>query len=289
MENVYVTGAEGMLGKSLIPVLEEDYRVFSSDIQKCDIRDADAIMDEICSSNPTLVFHLAAMTDVDGCERYPDQAYSINTLGTRNVALACQQCGAAMVYINTGSIYNGNKSTPYTEFDRAGPINIYGRSKYQGELYVRDLLSRFYIFYVCWLFGGGRDDKKFVARILQMLEQKDELKVVDDTYGSPTYTRDLAGTVATFSKSGLYGRYHCVNRGCVNRLEITREIINITGRKDCKLIPVPSSEFPLPAPRPRMEALKNYHFELLGLDLMRDWKSALEDYIESLQGHRRME
>jgi dTDP-4-dehydrorhamnose reductase len=256
--------------------------VYSSDIEECDIRNTNVLIEEICSKQPTLVFHLAAMTDVDECERHPELAYSINTLGTRNVALACQNCGATMVYINTGSIYNGEKSTPYTEFDKPDPINVYGKSKYQGELYVRDLLNKFYIFYICWLFGGGSDDKKFVARMFQLIKEKNELKVVNDTYGSPTYTKDLAKALTDFSKSGIYGRYNCVNRGCVNRFEITKEIIKITNNKDCHLKPVPSSQFPLPAPRPRMEALRNYHFELLGLDILRDWRSALSDYIETL-------
>jgi len=280
MERVYITGARGMLGKAVAEVFSEKYEVFPEDLTEVDVTDAEKIIDSICTSDPRFVIHLAAMTDVDGCERDPDAAFRVNALGTRNVALACQKCGATMVYVSTGSVYNGEKCDPYTEFDSPDPRGAYAVSKYQGELYVRDLLNKFYIFYTCWLFGGGKDDKKFVAKILELAEKNKEIRVVSDRFGSPTYTKDLARAIFSFIESGLYGKYHCVNEGKASRYEVAEEILKAAGITDCRLIPVQSSEFPLPAPRPKNESMRNYHFELLGLHPMRKWQDALREYVK---------
>jgi dTDP-4-dehydrorhamnose reductase len=176
-------------------------------------------------------------------------------------------------------VYNGEKIEPYTEYDDPDPISVYGRSKYAGELMVRELLSRYFIFYTCWMFGGGPLDKKFVAKIVDLARNKSELRVVDDKFGSPTYTVDMARAIFEFIGSGQYGRYHCVNRGSVSRFEVARAILESAGLDRCTIVPVSSAEFDLPAPRPDNESLRNYNFELLGLDLMRDWREALDEYI----------
>ncbi|MCX5752694.1 MAG: dTDP-4-dehydrorhamnose reductase, partial [Candidatus Krumholzibacteria bacterium] len=280
-ERIYITGAKGMLGKAAAPVFAERYDVFPPDFHEADVRDAGAIAEEIRRAKPKFVLHLAAMTDVDGCETNPQEAHRINAVGTRNVALACLRCDAVMVYVSTGMVYDGRKDAPYIEFDAVSPVNEYARSKYLGELGIRDILSRFYIFSTCWLFGGGRDDKKFVAKIVERARISRELKAVNDKFGSPTYTADLARGICGFIESGLYGKYHCVNTGCVSRLEMAREIVAAAGIRNCSLVSVPSEEFPLPAPRPRMEAMRNYGFELLGLAPMRGWKEALDEYVAS--------
>jgi len=281
VDRIYITGVQGKLGKTVVPIFRERYEIFPLDLSEPDIRDAGTIIESIRRSRPKFVLHLAAMTDVDGCELNPDEAYRINSLGTRNVALACQACDATMVYLSTGMVYDGRKETPYTEFDGPSPINVYARSKYHGERAMRDLLSRFYIFYTCWLFGGGPKDKKFVAQIMERARSNRELKVVNDKFGSPTYAVDLAKTMFDFLESGLYGKYHCANVGCVNRFDMSQEILKTAGISNCTLVPAPSDEFPLPAPRPRMEALRNYQFELLGSNPMRGWREALHEYIEA--------
>ena len=281
MDRIYITGAKGMLGKAAAPVFAERYDVFPRDFHETDVCDAQAIDKEIRLAKPKFVLHLAAMTDVDGCEANPDEADRINAVGTRNVALACRRRDAIMIYVSTGMVYNGLKDAPYIEFDPISPINAYARSKYRGELNVRDILSRFYIFSTCWLFGGGRDDKKFVGKIVQRARASREIRAVNDKFGSPTYTVDLARGMCGFIESELYGRYHCVNTGCTSRLEMAREIVMAAGIGSCALVGVPSDEFPLPAPRPRMEAMRNYGFELLGLTPMRGWKEALGEYVAS--------
>ncbi|MDZ7859876.1 MAG: dTDP-4-dehydrorhamnose reductase [Candidatus Krumholzibacteriota bacterium] len=279
MSKIFVTGASGMLGKALTPVLKEKNDVLATDLPDTDICNADLISRKIKDFNPDFIIHLASMTDVDACELNPDEAFRVNSLGTRNVALAARSSQSVMVYVSTGSIYNGSKDTPYTEYDNPDPVSIYGLSKYHGELYLRDIVSRFYIFYTCWLFGGGSEDKKFVPKILNLARREKKLDIVNDKFGSPTYTKDLALVIADFLKTGLFGRYHSANYGCVNRFEVAEEILNIAGINDCKLNPVSSDCFSLPAPRPRMEALRNYNFELIKRKPMRDWKEALGEYI----------
>lgn len=279
MERVYITGIKGMLGRAAALLFEKRYEVFPADRGEPDVCDPGLIGEDICRAKPKFVLHLASLTDVDRCETHPDDAYRVNAIGTRNVALACQRCGATMIYLSTGMVYNGRKETPYVEFDSPDPVNVYGRSKYAGELAVKELLSRFYVFYSCWLFGGGPDDKKFVAKIIERSRASREIKVVNDTYGSPTYTVDLARAILSFVETGYYGTYHCVNTGCVDRLEMAAEILKRAGIDHCALVPVSSGEFALPAPRPRMEAMRNYHLELRGIEPMRGWREALGEYI----------
>jgi dTDP-4-dehydrorhamnose reductase len=285
MRKIYVTGAAGMLGSALVPHFRTAYDVRATDLPEIDITDSSAIKEDITSYSPDIVIHLASMTDVDGCETDPAAAHRVNADGTENVASACADCGATMVYISTGMIYNGRKPGPYIEYDMPDPVNKYGLTKYKGELAVRKHLKDFYIFNTCWIFGGGPEDKKFVAKMIELGRERDSLEVVDDTFGSPTYTVDLSRALFDFlgndELEAKPGRYHCAGRGCVNRIELAREIFSIAGIDDCELIPVSSGKFDLPAPRPRMEALRNYSLDLLGLDLMRDWREALRDYITS--------
>ena len=283
MKKVYVTGAGGMLGRALVPVFSRSYEVMGTDLPSVDVTDFDAVRRDIAGFSPDVVIHLASMTDVDRCETDPGMARKVNAAGTENVAVACRECGSTMIYISTGMIYNGRKRGPYIEYDAPDPVNSYGRTKYEGELLMRKQLENCYIFNTCWIFGGGPQDKKFVARMIELARERDRLEVVDDTFGSPTYTVDLSEAIYRFLQSGgfesNFGRYHCAGRGCVNRLELAREIFSIAGIKDCELVPVSSDRFDLPAPRPRMEALGNYALDLMGLHLMRDWRVALRDYI----------
>jgi dTDP-4-dehydrorhamnose reductase len=187
-----------------------------------------------------------------------------------------------MVYISTISVFDGRKCEPYTEFDQPNPQSWYSRSKYQGELIVEKLLSRYYIARAGWMFGGGPEDKKFVAKMMELAGNRDTLKVVKDKYGSPTYTADIASGVERLSRTDLYGTYHMVNTGgFCNRFEFAQRILEFAQITSCELQPVSSAEFPLPAPRPDMEAARNYNLELRGLDWMPPWQEALQRYVET--------
>jgi dTDP-4-dehydrorhamnose reductase len=284
MSRVLVSGAKGMMGTDLCNILaDRGYDVTITDIEEMDVRDRDIVNRTVREVQPQVIFHLAALTNVDECERDPDASFLTNTIGTQNVALAALEADATMVYISTASVFDGCKCEPYTEFDQPNPQSWYSRSKYQGELVVEKLLTKYYIARAGWMFGGGPEDKKFVAKIIDLASQRDRLTIVDDKFGSPTYTRDISSGVEMLSRSGLYGTYHVVNTGqYCSRYEFAQAILSFAGIDNCELVPVSSAMFPLPAPRPRMEAARNYNLELRGMNSMRPWKEALKDYIETV-------
>lgn len=280
---VLVTGAKGMLGTDLCQILRQrGYEIEATDIQEMDVRDFDLVRLTLADVRPDWVLHLAALTDVDGCERDPDESFRTNTIGTQNVALACQAVGAGMLYVSTVSVFDGSKCEPYTDFDTPNPQSWYSRSKYQGELIVEKLLDKYFIVRAGWMFGGGPEDKKFVAKIMELALQRDSLTVVDDKFGSPTYTHDIASGIVSLLDTGLFGLYHMVNTGSYcSRYEFAQAILDYAGNTTCKINPVNSATFPLPAPRPRMEAARNLNLELRGLNWMRPWREALRDYVQN--------
>ena len=276
-----VIGARGMLGGDLQRVLADHGReVLGLDLPEFDIRDPQQVMQLIARERPAQVMHLAALTDVDACQLDPDGAYATNTAGTRNVALACEKHGAELIYVSTLAVFNGEKPSAYTELDQPDPRSVYSRSKQQGEALVRQIVSRHYIARAGWMFGGGRDDKKFVGKILALARQRRELRVVDDKFGSPTYTLDFARGLLRLIETGWYGTFHLVNTGApASRCEVAEHILRLAGLTQCQVIPVSSAQFPLPAPRPRMEAGQNYLLEQRGRDWMRPWPAALQEYL----------
>lgn len=273
-----------MLGRAMCEALSGSFEIHPRNLEEPDVTDSSTISEAISKVRPSYVIHLAAMTDVDACELDPSRAYEINAEGTRNVAMAARSCDAVMVYLGTGMIYDGLKETPYIETDPPNPVNVYGRSKLKGELTVEEINERRYIFTSCWLFGGGKEDKKFVAKILDRARRSKEICVVKDTFGSPTYTKDLAAAIRDNIGKIPYGKYHCVNVGVTSRLEMAEEILISSGIKGCRIVPVESSAFPLPAARPRMEALLNWRFEQLGIFPMRSWREALREYLRTVFG-----
>lgn len=273
-----------MMGTDLCRILcERGYDVAVTDIEEMDVRDRELVEETFQRERPEFVFHLAALTDVDDCERHPDEAFRTNTIGTQNVALSCLSVDATMVYIGTNSIFDGTKCEPYTEFDQANPQSWYSHSKHQGELIVEKLLTKYYIARAGWMFGGGPEDKKFVAKIIELAMHRDRLTVVDDKYGSPTYTADISDGVERLVHTGLYGTYNLVNTGgYCSRYEFAQKILEYAGITTCAIEPVSSAMFPLAAHRPRMEAARNYNLELRGMNWMRPWQEALQAYIEGV-------
>lgn len=290
MRKVLVTGAEGMLGVDLCRLFAERYEVYATDIGQLDVRDYDCAMETVARIGPEIIVHLAAMTDVDACEREPDLAYRSNTLGTQNIVLAGNMCDAVIVYLSTGSVYGGSKDFPYTEYDEPAPRSVYSKSKLEGERCVLSMARRYFIVTAGWMFGGGSLDKKFVGKIWELSQTKREIKVVNDKFGSPTYTLDLSNGIMDLLDWGRYGKYHMANQGCCTRYEIAKKIMSVSGNRECILKPVTSEEFPLAAPRPRMEAITNYNLKLLRRDMMRHWEEALEEYIQRItRGEKKAE
>jgi len=284
---ILITGAAGMLGSALCPALiKKNHEIVATDlapndgIEFLDIRDFKKVEETIERIEPDIVMHLAAETDVDRCELEPDHAFRTNTIGTQNVSVVCQKRNIVMVYISTIGVFYGDQFEPYTEFDLPNPINIYGRSKLEGEKIVQSLLNKFYIVRAGWMVGGGSTrDKKFVGKIIKKMDETNLLKAVNDKIGSPTYTVDFSRCVSDLIDTGYYGLYHCTNKGYCSRFDVAKKIVEIMGRSDVTVEPVSSAFFPLPASRARSEMSRNYKLELLGMDKTRNWEDALKDYL----------
>jgi dTDP-4-dehydrorhamnose reductase len=285
---ILVTGAAGMLGSALCPTLvQKGHEVLATDlnpedgISYFDVRSHRQTQEIIEKTRPDMVMHLAAETDVDRCEVEPDHAFLTNTIGTQNIALVCQKKRIEMVYISTIGVFYGDKFEPYTEFDNPNPINIYGLSKLEGEKIVQRLLQKYYIIRAGWMVGGGpKKDKKFVGKIIRQIKETKVLKAVDDKIGSPTFTVDFSRCLGDLIETGFYGLYHCTNKGFGSRYNVAKKIIEILGRSDITVEPVSSAYFPLPAARARSEMSRNYKLDLLGMNPVRNWEKALEEYIE---------
>ena len=286
---ILVTGSAGMLGSALCPTLTQGgHNVFATDltpendkIQFLDVRVHKQVAEAVEKIKPGMVMHLAAETDVDKCEIEPDCAFLTNTIGTQNVALVCQKHNIPMVYISTIGVFYGDKIEPYTEFDLPNPINIYGRSKLEGEKIVQSLLHRYYIVRAGWMVGGGPEkDKKFIGKIIRQIKEKRKLKAVNDKIGSPTYTLDFSRCLTNLIETGYYGLYHCTNKGYCSRFDVAKKIIEFLGRSDVTVEPVSSAYFPLPAARARSEMSRNYKLELIKKDTTRNWEEALKEYID---------
>jgi dTDP-4-dehydrorhamnose reductase len=281
-KSLLVTGAGGMVGSYAQEVFKE-FDLILTDIiggySYLNVEDKSSVQSLVKRTGPDYVLHLAAATDVDRCEIEPEWADRVNAGGTRNIALACRDLGITMIYISTGAVFNGGKETPYIETDTVSPSNKYGLYKYKGEEIVRSLLDRFYIVRASWMIGGGRNDKKFVGKIIhKIMSGEKEIKAVNDKFGSITYARDLLYGIKGLIATDRFGVYHMANGGVYSRYDIAKEIINIVEKKDIKLIPVSSDEFPLPAPRGRSEALENYNLNKLNLNHMKQGKEALREY-----------
>jgi dTDP-4-dehydrorhamnose reductase len=235
----------------------------------------------IVATGADLVVHPAAYSNVDGCARDPDLAYRVNGLGTRYVALACRQLDAPLVYISTNEVFAGDARRPYAEYDQTGPVNAYGRSKLAGELAVRELLDRFYIVRVAWLFGGERN---FVRTVLRLAASPpaDGLRMVEDEVGSPTYVPDVAEAVARLVGTGdFYGTYHFVNSGAASRYAFARAILDRGGYGETPLTPIRLADYQRDSTPPPFSPLANLAGADLGISL-RPWEEALRAYLGTL-------
>lgn len=280
-----VTGAAGMVGSYVAEELT-DFELILTDLagdgRTLDVCDPAAVTSMVGEVRPDIVLHLAAATDVDRCEREPDWAFRSNAIATQNVAQACREHDAVLVYISTGGVFSGDQPEPFTEFDRPMPANVYGRSKLAGEDIVHRLLRRFFIVRAGWMIGGGAQDKKFVGKMLELIRTaKAPLSAVSDKFGSPTYGRDFVAGIRALIARREYGLYHLANVGMCSRHEVALELRALANRPDVEINAVTSAAFPLPAPRARSEAIRNYKLDLMGRNPMRPWREAVRDYVTS--------
>lgn len=263
-----------MLGHDIQRVFS-DVELINFTLHDFDITDPDRTMAAIKKAGPDYLIHPAAYTDVDGCEKNPETAYRVNAVGAKNVAAACQEIGCPVIYISTDYVFDGTKEEPYLETDAPNPLNEYGLSKLNGERFISSLTDSFYIVRTSWLYG--KSGKNFVETISRLLSERDEISVVNDQIGSPTYTYDLALKLRELIGKD-YGTYHITNSSKCSWYEFAREIAAIK-QSDTKIIPVTSEEYKQPARRPAHSVLASARLNQAGIEELRSWQEALKEYM----------
>ena len=274
---ILVTGARGMLGSDLMERLGRGHEAVGVDIDEFDILDARAVRDGIASYAPGWVVHCAAFTNVDGCEAEPGKAYEVNATGAGNVAAACRTAGARLVFISTDYVYDGRKDAPYVETDPVGPLNVYGASKLKGEQDALAALPDALIVRTSWLYG--RKGPNFVEAILAQVGKKDELSVVADQAGSPTYTPDLSDGITRLIEAGAAGVVHVSNEGACSWYEYALRVLDLAGVRGIKVRPITTAELGRPALRPANSALSKDRYNAVTGHRLRPWDEALAEYI----------
>lgn len=274
---ILITGAGGQLGFDLVKVLAAKHKLFALTKTELDIRNLKKVMDTVDQIKPHVIIHAAAFTNVDHAETSMEEAFEINAVGTKNMALAANRMKAKLVYISTDYVFDGTKGTPYTEFDNPSPLSVYGNSKLQGEKFVEMFSDKFYILRTAWLFG--KHGNNFVKRIISLAESQNSLAAVTDQIGSPTYSLDLAQFIRDLIQTESYGVYHTANKGYCSKYEFTKAILEAAGLTNVTLMTSSIQQFHLPAARPANSALDDLGIRLNRLPSFRDWNSALEEFV----------
>ncbi len=274
---ILITGGRGQLGQALQESLAQ-HQVSALDLPEIDVTNPDSVRRVFDDVRPELVIHAAAWTDTAGCEADPARALQVNGEGTRIAAEACARAGAAMLYVSTNEVFDGEKAEPYHEEDEPNPLNAYGRSKLEGERYVQSLLERYYVVRTSWLYGPGR--VSFPEKIVQAAREQGRLRLVTDEVASPTWTADLAGAIASVIQKPAWGVYHFTNHGHCSRLEWAAEILRLSGLEGIPVEATTQREFGAPYRKAAFSALANVRGARLGVEL-RPWQEALAEHLQT--------
>lgn len=279
---ILVTGVKGQLGFDVMNELEKrGHTAIGVDVEEMDITDAEAVEKEMKADNLDAVIHCAAYTAVDAAEDNRETCMRVNADGTKNIARVCKELDLKMVYISTDYVFDGKGERPWEPDDARSPLNVYGESKYQGELAVEEYLDKYFIVRIAWVFGVN--GKNFIKTMLKLGETHKEINVVNDQTGSPTYTYDLAVLLADMVETEKYGRYHATNEGLCTWYEFAKEIFKQAGM-DVKVSPVSSEEFPAKAKRPHNSRMDKSKLTDNGFALLPTWQDALKRYLEAIKG-----
>jgi dTDP-4-dehydrorhamnose reductase len=267
-----------MLGTAVVPALERaGHKVLATDKAEADVTRLESL-DPIANYRPDWILHLAAFTNVDDCESKVDEAYAVNAIGSRNVAICSVACGASLLAISTDYVFDGSSTRPYREYDRPGPLSVYGASKWAGEQAVRDIQPRHLIVRTAWLYGVG--GANFIDAILRKARAGETLRVVDDQHGSPTSTTDLAEGMLRLVTSGQLGTFHCVNAGEASRYDQAAHALARAGIK-ARLERADTASMPRPAKRPAYSVLDTSWFEAVTGTRLPPWRHAVDRYLEA--------
>lgn len=289
MKKVLVTGCNGQLGRAIRKEYAgENVEFINTDVVEgegvisLDITDVEAVLSLAREKKPDVIINCAAHTNVDKCEEQWDLAYKINALGPRNLSIAARELDAKMIHVSTDYVFEGNGTRPYTEFDEPNPVSAYGKTKLEGEKFVKEFAPKHFILRTAWLYGDG---KNFVKTMLKLSENHDEVSVVCDQLGSPTSAVELAKMIHYLEGTENYGLFHATCEGDTNWADFTEEIFKKTG-KNTKVNHVTSVQYkemnPASANRPAYSILDNYMLRLTSDYRMADWHDALDVYLKEL-------
>lgn len=285
MKKILITGCNGQLGRALRKeYAQENVEFINTDVAgegivPLDITSVEAVLSLVEKEKPDVIINCAAHTNVDACESQWDLAYQINAIGPRNLAIAAEKTGAKLIHVSTDYVFPGTCPKPLTEFDAPEPISAYGKTKYEGELFVKEFSRRHFILRTAWLYGEG---KNFVKTMLKLAETHEEITVVSDQFGSPTSAVELAKMIHFLEPTENYGTYHATCEGQCSWADFAVEIFKRAG-KNTKVKYITTEEYNSPAKRPAYSILDNYMLRLMAGDKfkMADWKDALDAYFAS--------
>lgn len=277
-KTVVITGGSGSVAQEIVLQGQNGYNIIPLSKRQLDVTNEQQVADCFRKIEPAIIVHAAAMTDVEICERKPVEAIETNGIGTYYVAKEAKKLGAKLIYLSSDYIFDGQKLSPYEEDETAKPLSAYGIGKLVGEKFVRSLLDDATIIRTSWLYGGA--GTSFVEKMMEQGKVNENVQVVNDQVGSPTYVPDLVETMLSLLEQEP-GIYHVANSGSCSRYELAKTIFTLAGFDDGFIRPVTSAQFQLQAPRPSYSVLSLKKLHEIGLE-MRHWKQALEDYMRKV-------
>jgi len=282
MKKIIVTGCNGQLGRAVNLEYADsaEYELVNTDVGELDITKVDDVMKFVRDIKPYAIINCAAYTAVDAAQENASLCQRVNRDGTKNIAMACLKYGKKMLYISTDYVFDGEGEKPWGPEDHTNPVNVYGRTKYEGELAVRETLEAYFIVRVSWVFG--LHGKNFVKTMLRLSGERECLHVVDDQFGSPTYTRDLAVLLAAMVQTDKYGVYHATNEGICSWYEFACEIFR-QAERTVQVEAVPSDAFPVKAKRPHNSRMEKGKLTREGFFRLPRWEDALSRYLRELR------
>jgi dTDP-4-dehydrorhamnose reductase len=275
---IIILGGKGQLGKEFENFLKDKAEIYSFSHLELDVLNQGLLIKKIQEIKPEVVINCSAYTKVDKAEEEKEECIKVNAIGAKNVSYASYKVGAKVIYFSTDYIFDGEKESPYTELDSPNPISTYGSSKLLGEIYTSKHNPNHLILRISWLYGiNGRN---FVKTIIKKAKEEKELKIVSDQKGSPTYTLDVVKQTWELIKKDKVGIYHSANQGETSWYEFAKKIIEKL-KINVKISPIKTGEYPALAKRPKYSVLDNYLLKLEGINIMRDWETALNEFLDT--------
>lgn len=278
---VLVTGVKGQLGFDVMNELQKrGIEAVGVDIEEMDITDSLSVKKVITQAAPDVVIHCAAYTAVDAAEENEAVCRKVNADGTENIAKVCRMLDCKMIYISTDYVFDGKGTRPWEPDDERHPLNVYGQTKYEGELAVQKNLTKYFIVRIAWVFG--KNGKNFIRTMLNLAKTHDTITVVNDQFGSPTYTYDLAKLLVDMTESDKYGIYHATNEGICSWYEFACEIFKQAG-VNVNVIPVTAAEYQAKAKRPENSRMSKSKLTENGFERLPSWQDALSRYLKEME------